>query len=530
MYLIGGQLQREAYRRVGSPPPGVDPEEFRLAAYTYLSLVDTGDQGRFDRASTCRPQIYRFYAPDGALETHTPSCSGRGTAHSQMAQIVDWDRIVEMDEELYELITRPNPPSWQEVMAKAKPDISQADVRVYCTCVTGDTKVLTDQGWRSVYSLAEPLVIGNYTRQYVVDGARYFGTPPFFKGMENTYRVAFSNGLDVCATADHRFLTYSVTWDRGKKIEKREWKQLKDLEEGDRLLLTDNAWSVKEPDADFWEGFVIGVLMGDGTLFNTGFPDLQLLKKDAQEIADLLANAGVVRDVKPLNGRSGLRVSFNHRAMELIHKFSFRNKESVEITNEQQLQGYISGLIVTDGSVARRDIQIQGGYSYLRQLAEYMLAFGRPFFNMIKVREAGESTNLATATKDAWKLSITAPSLRRMLLVLTQDKQDGVGAICAATAYDKPPTTKVVSISYAGRRAVYDISVPGITRFVANGVIAHNCEDFLYSGAAYFSTSTNSAVPGYEESRVPTRTWKLQIRNMVCKHLIAVYYDFFEFG
>lgn len=134
MYLIGGQLQREAYRLVGPPAPDADPEDFRLVAYTYLSLIDTGDQGRFDRASTCRPQIYRFYAPDGALETHTPSCSGRGTAHSQMVQIVDWDRIVEMDEKLYELVTRPNPPSWQEIMATAKPDISQADVRVYCTC------------------------------------------------------------------------------------------------------------------------------------------------------------------------------------------------------------------------------------------------------------------------------------------------------------------------------------------------------------------------------------------------------------
>lgn len=510
-----------------------------LTAATFSELLDVGSPKqehpkRINRGETCTSSIRQVWPSYGILEFSTGGCGQKWNKNyvsgvwTQLVRFGNWEDIVSAAPELLEAITSGRQVSFDEIRTAVGPLFEDAEVQLFCDCVTGDTRVLTDNGWRTVYSLAEPLILGNYTQRYVVDGVTHNGTPPFFKGVQSVYEISFSNGLDVCATADHLFLTYSTSWNGKRRVERKVWRPVCELQVDDRLVVTDNPWTLADlSDTDFWEGFFVGVLMGDGTLFGNGTPDLQLYKPDSQEIIDLLAKSGTVQNVSPLNGRYGFRVSFNHRAMELMHKFSYENKKSVNITNERQLQGYVSGLIVTDGSVQERDVSIHGGHDYLRQLAEYLISFGRPFFGMALSREAGVQTNLGTSTKELWVLRFAGPNLRRMTLALTKDQQYKVTEICAQSPNRKRPTTKVVSTKYSGRRPVYDITIPSVGRFVANGVLAHNCSDFLYSGAKYNDTVGGAIYPGMEEGRDPQwhREHELGYAR-ICKHLYSVFHRF----
>lgn len=508
-------------------------------AATFTELLDVGSPTqehpkRIQRGQGCQSSLRQVWPSYGILEFSTGGCQERWSANyvpgvwTQLVRFQNWDQVVERSPALMEAITSGRQVSFDEIHAALGPYIEDADVQIFCDCVAGDTKVQTDRGWETVYSLAEPLIPGNYTQRYIVDGATHMGTPPFFKGRQSVYEISFGNGLTVSATRDHRFLVYTKRWTtKGRDVEERTWRCLSDLEVGSRVVVADNPWKIAPPDQDFWDGWFIGCLMGDGSIFKNDRPDLQLYKHDALEIASLLRKSGTVRDVTPMRTRDGVRIVFNNRAMELIERFSYRNKESVEITNEQQLQGYVSGLVATDGNVAARDVSISGGMGYLQQLAEYLIAFGRPFFGLALSREAGVETNLGVATKDMWVMHIGSPNLRRMTLALPAQKQTKLSEICAVRSNRKAPTTRVKGIRYRGQHDVYDISIPGIERFVANGVIAHNCSDFLYSGARYNNTQGGTLYPGFEDGRAPQWHWD---RGMgyarICKHLYSVFHRF----
>lgn len=352
--------------------------------------------------------------------------------------------------------------------------LSDKNTKVVCSCdcVTGDTKVLTDSGWKTIFEIAEPLS-PELKYNYSINGKLYPGTAPFHKGKAPVYELSFSNGKAIKATADHRFLI--------KVNGKRKWRTLDNIRIGDHLVLNDfDAGDVDTQSIEFAEGFFLGVLMGDGTVSSSRYCDLQLYKEDGSEIIEQLRKSGTVASVKPI--KNGLRVGFNQRAQELLHKFQFKNKESVTLHSHAQTLGYTSGLIVTDGSVYGTQIGIHGGEPYLRQLQDYLLQFGYSNVSIRKARSAGDKTNLGVSTKDMFSLYLGVYALRKIIsrLWLTTLKEKAAQKVVGNKAQKRLPFTRIVGKRYVSRQHVYDISVPHATRFTANGVIAHNCEFFTY--------------------------------------------------
>jgi hypothetical protein len=321
----------------------------------------------------------------------------------------------------------------------------------------------------------------------MVNGKGYPGSTPYFRGKQSVWKLTFSNGKSISATTDHRFLL-SNTGSKSK------WCKVGHLKVGDRLFLNEFEPESVQINREFYEAFFIGALMGDGTLSNDGCPDLQLFKKGAKEIVNLLAASETIH--KTAKARGGWRVSFNHRAYELMQKYDFVNKQSIRIANATQLLGYLSGLLVTDGSIDTRRATVSGGYSYLSQLQDYLLAYGYSQVGLHLSRRKGDKTNYGVATKDMYVLELSISSIRKMVgkLLLTRNGQKRIESLAGRKAQVRNPATRIVDISFGGNRNVYDITVPGIERFVANGLISHNCEHFLFNDEVALTRYGSSTV------------------------------------
>ena len=405
--------------------------------------------------------------------------------------------------------------------SQTKPVTKQKRVMVSCDCVTGNTRVLTDQGWKTIYSIAGDHEPGHYPMTYMIKGKPYPGSVPYYKGKQKTYTLTLSNGNEITATGDHKFL---VAVPRGSK---NKWKKLKNLDVKDRLLL--NTWdidtsTIDKDSVEYLEMFLLGMMMGDGSFTDAKqtLPELRLYGKKT-EMAPYTLPLKVVKDQTFL--KKGQRLSFNHRMKELLHRKGYSHKQGVDIENVNQLFGYLSGLVVTDGKVSGKngDIEITGEYSYLKRLQEYCFQYGlaNTRLKTYPSESKGSITNYGARNQDLWHLTISANSILPYYenLLLRQDMVEKVD-----TNRQIRPSKVAVSIDaiyYSGRQDVYDITVPGPTRFVVEGnVFAHNCEDFVYHGGEYACTLHGAARIIYGNGEPPTFTNPGNVPYL-CKHLVG---------
>lgn len=365
-------------------------------------------------------------------------------------------------------------------------------------CLHGHTKVLTDKGWKTMLELAEPIPEGQrgpttFPINYNINGKLYPGSAPYYKGRQHTYRIILSNGQELIGTSDHRILTFkknpSEVWSKNHKgepnrfLDKKQWVQIKGLKPGDRLVLSEATPSKIEKTKEFYEHYFLGVQMGDGT--GKKSPNIRLYKKDKKEIYTTLEKAGVIGKVGfVFDGEklksSNTKVHFNNRGKELMAKYHYSNKLSVDIQNETQLMGYLSGLIVSDGWVGP-GIHIAGATEYIQQLFDLLLQYGYVHCDIVPASRKGSIYNIkgktGARTKDMDILNIKRTSIVKMLdnLELTKTKRKKLLKHIFSVQPKKPYAT-VVSVTPCGHNHVYDITVPGKERFNANGVIVHNCQ------------------------------------------------------
>lgn len=389
-------------------------------------------------------------------------------------------------------------------------------VRVSCSCLAGDTPVLTSKGWKTILELARPKS-SKLEVDYQVNGKTYKGTAPYHTGKKPTWKITFDNGLSVTSTKDHLFLESVGDRHHGKyaNVEQR-WTEAKDLTIGSKVLV--NSFDAGDVDHDetFYRSMFLGMIMGDGTV-SSGRPYIGI-KKDASQLLSFLARSGYV---KAIDHKSGYpRVSFVQSAVELMARAKFVNKVSVDIRTHKQLLGYLSGLLVTDGSVAK-ELVVHGG-AYLKHVQKLLIQFGYYSAKIILVRPAGTETNKGVSNKDLFKLKLSRQDAVKLngRLVLRDSQQASLDHQCARNSYTKDPYSKVISITYAGRQAVYDISVPEVRRFVANGFIVHNCDDF-WSTWEYALAKRGAANSEYSNGEPPV------VRNPkfvpgCCKHIFRL--------
>jgi ribonucleoside-diphosphate reductase alpha chain len=192
-------------------------------------------------------------------------------------------------------------------------------------CVTAETWVTTTAGPRQVAELVgRPFAA-------VIDGKAYpIASDGFFRtGTKQVFRLATREGYALRLTADHRVRRVAR---RTAYVLEVEWVEASSLHAGDEVVLHDHralgGWEGAGTEA---EGYLLGLLIGDGTLKQ----DLAVLSVWAPELK-LIGNAAPV--TWDATGAAGIVAAAEAAAASLDHPSDFRGFHRIAGRGEARLK------------------------------------------------------------------------------------------------------------------------------------------------------------------------------------------------
>ena len=385
------------------------------------------------------------------------------------------------------------------------------NIRATNPCVTADTWVQTEHGAKQVSALLGQAV------NLLVDGKLHqSGKQGFFKtATKKIVQLKTKEGFNLRLTHDHQVRKITL---QTRSLQETQWCAAGDLQAGDQVLLNDhrsnNAWQGLYSEN---QGYLIGQLIGDGTLSKE--KAVLSVWKSAQAInsnTDTI-NAGVNAVMEKvllaseefttrsdfngwseIAGRNEHRLSFaglKHFAEEL--GLSAGNKAitpAIESTSSDFYQGFLQGFFDADGSVQgtqETGVSVRLAQSNLPRLeaVQRMLLRLGIKSNIYKNRRPAGIKQLpngkgATANYQILaqhELCISGENLVVFqALVDFTDTNKSLKLKSALASYKRQLnrerfTATIEAIIPAGIEDVFDIQVPGINTFDANGLHAHNC-------------------------------------------------------
>ena len=374
-------------------------------------------------------------------------------------------------------------------------------------CVTSDTWVQTAHGPRQVADLiGTPFLARVDGKDHATTAAGFFKTAD-----KDVVRLATREGYQLRLTADHR--VRRVTRETRFAIES-EWCEAGRLAAGDRVVLNDHraapAWSGAH---GFSEGYLMGLLIGDGTFAN-GRATLSLWCPAATANGVPAGVAGVeaaavqmVRELphradfggwSEVKGRGEFRMT-TAALTQLAASLDIRQGHqtitpAAERTSSEFHRGLLRGLFDTDGSVqgtqakgvsvrlAQSDLGLlEGAQRMLLRLGIASTIYADRRVAGVRSLPDGRGGERETPVSAQHELVIAGENLQSYAtLVGFADTEKLARLTNALKAYRRQPNREryvatVESVTADGFEAVYDVQVPGINAFDANGLHAHNC-------------------------------------------------------
>ena len=385
------------------------------------------------------------------------------------------------------------------------------DIRATNPCVTADTWVQTEHGARQVSSLLGQQI------NLLVDGKLHqSGAEGFFKtATKKVAKLMTKEGYSLRLTEDHQ-VRKVVSQSRYKQ--ETQWCAASELVAGDMVLLNNhqasNAWQGAYSEK---QGYLIGLLIGDGTLkedkavlsvwksarvVNAGFDSMNTGVNAIMDKVLVASQEFTTRSDfngwSEIAGRNEYRLSFaglKSFAEEL--GMSAGNKAitpAIETTSSDFYKGFLQGFFDADGSVQgsqEKGVSVrlaQSDLSRLEAVQRMLLRLGikssiyrnrRPAG--IKQLPDGKGGNADYQIKAQHELVISGANLVVFQeLVNFTDINKALKLKSALCNYKRQLnrerfTATVEAIIPDGIEDVFDIQVPGINTFDANGLHAHNC-------------------------------------------------------
>jgi ribonucleotide reductase alpha subunit len=396
-----------------------------------------------------------------------------------------------------------------------------ADGRIEASnpCVTGDSLVATADGLRRIDELVgkAAFVIGS-------DGKPHFVNQIFPTGTKPVYTVRTRAGYELRVTADHKILTET----RGDVA-------VKDLIVGERVTLSGAGFGSRSLDADLAEA--IGLAVGDGCvthgvggsgLFITmAHAEATIVERAASAINAVKSLSSDGRTNRPVavyapqtttrvvTGSASVIRHFEEFAVldQGSHGKSFR--PAIHELDRPSIAAMLRGLFTADGSVVNVGEKSQyvsldsTSIELLRQVQLLLLSFGIKA-KLYRERRGGVTEAMLPdgrggyapyPVREMHSLRITRSSRR---VFAEQIGFDPASAKAVALAhlnarvgtYLDRLSDEVALIRYEGDEAVYDLAEPDTAHFVANGLVVHNCSEYMFlDDTACFAPETRISTP-----------------------------------
>ncbi len=373
-------------------------------------------------------------------------------------------------------------------------------------CVTGDTFVMTAKGCRQVRELLNRKTDLLVNGKVVPTGDKGF----FATGVKPVFKLRSKEGYQLRLTQDHKILrAASVTRNRVAT----EWCEAKALAPGDKIVIHDHG-EYKEWDGAYneKEGYLVGLLVGDGTLKRDKAvlsvwkkaangdvdPGPDSVMKKALACAFSLPHRVDFKGWQTVAGRDEYRMSLGavkQIALDLGMKPGEKKITPVmERSSSNFYKGFLSGLFDADASVQgdqRKGVSVrlsQSDLPLLRAVQRMLLRLGIVSRVYAYRRDAkktllpdGKGGVRAYPTRSQHELMISNDNLFRFVeRIGFQDQSKKETLASLLKNYRRTPNRErflatVDTLEPDGEEDVFDVNVPGVNAFDANGMMAHNC-------------------------------------------------------
>ena len=379
-------------------------------------------------------------------------------------------------------------------------------------CITGDSWVQTSDGPRQVNSL----VGKEFTA--IVSGVPYqSGDVGFFAtGIKPVFRLVTQEGHALRLTADHLVQRIGAST---RYRQEKEWVKAGELSPGDEIVLSDHrqyaAWAGANVANGADEGYLVGLLMGDGTLkadkavlsvwpgelaVNGGYgrPGVAGIMKLALTAAQKLARRRDFTGWMDIPGRGEQRLSIaalGEIAAKLGMSPGAKNvTPQIEQCSSEFYRGFLRGFFDADGSVQgsqEKGVSVRLSQSDLSRLTavqrmlqrlgivSQIYAERRPAGPRLLPDGKGQSS--AFECKANHELGISGENLQRFQeLIGFADTDKSTKLARSMKGYKRALNrerfvAQVAALELVGEEEVFDVQIPGINAFDANGLVVHNC-------------------------------------------------------
>ncbi len=367
-------------------------------------------------------------------------------------------------------------------------------------CITGDSWVVTDKGPAQVRDILG--TEGNLALNGIFNRSDKKG---FFRtGIKNVIKLCTNRGYELTLTKDHLVRTASrVT----RFSIDEEWKAAGDLKPGDRIILSNNRGLVWEGKGSYDEGFLLGLLLGDGTLKKEGGvlcvwgrdEDAQALMKAAGEAAYSLPHRADFDGFQAIIGdrqENRLRLA---ALRDLAGEYGIlpgakKVNSSIEKTSDDFHKGFLKGMFDTDGTVVgsqEKGLSVrlwQKDIECLKTVQRMLHRLG--IASAIYMDRKGQGAKSMPDGRGGYKEYTVQPGHE---LVISQDNLFHFAEVIGFSSLKKQSRleeglknykrslnrerffAEVTECIEMGEHEVFDVQVPGINAFDANGIYVHNC-------------------------------------------------------